>query len=86
MHPPAFPFGIPESVKELVKSGQERSRPVRMVLLENFGAETSYHQTKALDCDNFVRSLPTKVTQIMMPGIPKFRKESHPERAKDKMD
>ena len=57
-----------------------------MVLLENFGAEPFTVKPKRLDCNNFVGLLPRRVTQIMMPGIPKFRKESHSERAKDKKD
>ena len=57
-----------------------------MVLLENFGAEPFTVKPKRLDCNNFAGLLPRRVTQIMMPGIPKFRKESHSERAKDKKD
>jgi hypothetical protein len=55
-----------------------------MVLLENFGADPLSVKPRRLDCNDFVWLLPRKVTQIMMPGIPKFGKESHPERAKEK--
>jgi len=57
-----------------------------MVLLENFGAEPLAVKQGRLDCNNLVWLLPRKITQMMMPGIPKFGKESHPERAKDKKD
>src|SRR5512139_2789671 len=55
-----------------------------MVLLENFGAAPLIVKAGTLNCDYLARSLSRKVTQLTMPGIPKFRKESHPERAKDK--
>jgi len=60
--------------------------PVRMVLLENFGAEPITVKLQRLIYNNFACILSRKVTQLMMPGIPKFRKESHPERAKDKKE
>jgi hypothetical protein len=55
-----------------------------MVLLENFGAEPFTGKLQRLNCGKFVGLLLWRVAQPMMPGIPKFRKESHPERAKDK--
>jgi hypothetical protein len=57
-----------------------------MVLLKNFGAEPLIVNAGSLNCSNFVCLLPRKVTQIMMLGIPKFRKESHPGRAKNRRD
>jgi hypothetical protein len=57
-----------------------------MILLENFGAEPITVKPSRLVCNNFACILSRKVTQMMMPGIPKFGKESHPERAKDKRD
>jgi hypothetical protein len=55
-----------------------------MVLLENFGAEPLTVKLRRSNCGKFVGLLRRQVAQPMMPGIPKFRKESHPERAKDK--
>jgi len=57
-----------------------------MVLLENFGAELLTVKTQWLNCNNLLGLLPRRVTQAMTPGIPKFRKESHPERAKDEKE
>jgi hypothetical protein len=57
--------------------------PVRMALLENFGAEPFIVKLGRSNCNSFVGSLRTKVAQAVMTGIPKFRKESHPERAND---
>ena len=57
-----------------------------MILLENLGAEPIIVKLGRLNRDNLVSLLPRKVAQIMMPGIPKLRKESHPGRAKDKKD
>jgi len=54
-----------------------------MVLLENFGDEPFTVKFGRFNCSKFVCLLPRRVAQPMMPGIPKFRKESHPERAKD---
>ena len=53
-----------------------------MVLLENFGAEPFTVKLQQPNCGKFVGFLLGCVSQPMMPGIPKFRKESHPERAK----
>jgi len=47
-----------------------------MVLLENFGAEPLTVKPMRSNCYNFVCLLPLKVTQIMMPGIPKFGKRT----------
>ena len=55
-----------------------------MVLLENFGAAPFIVKPEWLICNNIVCSLPGTVTLTMMPGIPKFQKENHPERAKDR--
>ena len=57
-----------------------------MVLLENFGAEPFTVKLGRSNGSKFVCLLPRKVIQPMTPGIPKFRKESHPERAKDNED
>jgi hypothetical protein len=54
-----------------------------MVLLENFGAEPFNIKIGRPNCCIFVYLLRRKVAQSIMPGIPKFWKESHPERAKD---
>jgi hypothetical protein len=55
-----------------------------MVLLENFGAEPLTIKLQRPNCGKFVGLLLRQVTQRMTPGIPKFRKESHPERARIK--
>jgi hypothetical protein len=55
-----------------------------MVLLENFGAEPYTVKLRRPNSGKFVGLLLRPVTQPVMPGIPKFRKESHPERAEDK--
>ena len=60
------------------------SGPVRMVLLENFGAGPFTAKLGWSNSNNVACLLPRDVAQPMMPGIPKFRKESHPERARDK--
>ncbi len=52
-----------------------------MVLLENSGAEPLTVKLGRLNCSTSERSLPRKVAQHMKPGIPKLRKEGHPERA-----
>jgi hypothetical protein len=57
-----------------------------MVLLENFGAEPFTVNLERSNYVEFVCLLPEKVTQPVTPGIPKLRKESHPERAKDNED
>jgi hypothetical protein len=54
-----------------------------MVLLENFGAEPFTVKLRRPNCGRFVGLLLRRVAQPMMPGIPKFRKEDHPERARD---
>jgi hypothetical protein len=55
-----------------------------MALLENFGAESFNVKLRRSNGNNPAGLLPATVTSPMMTGIPKFRKESHPERAKDK--
>jgi len=57
-----------------------------MVLLENFGAEPFTVQFNRPNYNNIVVLLPPHVVRTMMLRIPKFRKESHPERAKDNED
>jgi hypothetical protein len=57
-----------------------------MVLLENFGAEPLTVKLRRPNYSEFVRLLLRRVTRLMMPGIPKLRKESHPERARDKRE
>ncbi len=57
-----------------------------MVLLENFGAEPLAVKLGRTNGSKFVWLLPRKVIQPVTPGIPKFREESHPERAKDNED
>jgi hypothetical protein len=54
-----------------------------MVLLENFGAEPFAVKLGQTNDSKFVCLPPRKVIQTVTPGIPKFRKESHPEMAKD---
>ena len=54
-----------------------------MVLLENFGAEPFTIKLRQSNGSKFVVLLPRTVTQPMMPGVSKFRKEGHPERAQD---
>ena len=54
-----------------------------MVLLENFGAEPFTIKLGESHCSKIKCLLRRGVAQPMMPGIPKFRKESHPERAQD---
>jgi hypothetical protein len=54
-----------------------------MVLLENFGAEPLAVKLGGTNGSKFLCLLPRKVIEPVTPGIPKFRKESHPERAKD---
>ena len=56
-----------------------------MVLLENFGAEPFTVKLGRSNRIKFVCLLRQRVAQPMMPGISKFRKESHPERAKDNL-
>ena len=53
-----------------------------MVLLENFGAEPITVKLERSNGSKFVCLLRRKVIQPVTPGIPKFWKESHPERAK----
>jgi hypothetical protein len=55
-----------------------------MVLLENFGAEPLIVKLRRPHCGKFVGLFLRRVTQPVTPGIPKFRKESHPERARIK--
>jgi hypothetical protein len=55
-----------------------------MVLLENFGAAPFGLKLTCPAIINVTCSLPRKVTLPMTPGIPKFRKEGHPERAGNK--
>jgi hypothetical protein len=55
-----------------------------MVLLENFEAEPLTVKLRRPNSDEFVGVFLGRVTQPMTPGIPKFRKESHPERARIK--
>jgi hypothetical protein len=57
-----------------------------MVLLENFGAEPFTVELARSNYGEFVCLLRRGVAQPMMPGIPKFRKESHPERARHNGD
>jgi hypothetical protein len=57
-----------------------------MVLLENFGAEPLTVKLGRSNGSKFVCLLARKVIQPVTPGIPKFRKESHPERAMDNKD
>jgi hypothetical protein len=57
-----------------------------MVLLENFGAEHFSVKFRGFNGSKFVCLLPRRGTYPMMPGIPKFRKENHPERAKSSGD
>jgi hypothetical protein len=57
-----------------------------MVLLENIRAEPFKIKLGRSNGSEFMCLLPRKVTQPVMLGIPKFRKESHPERAKDNGD
>jgi len=52
-----------------------------MVLLENFGAGLFTVKLGWSNSNNVACLLPRNVAQPMMPGIPKFRKESLPERA-----
>jgi len=49
-----------------------------MVLLENFGAEPPTIKPIRFNCHSFASLLPGKVTEIMMPGIPKFVKRAIP--------
>ena len=57
-----------------------------MVLLENFGAEPLTVKLGRSNGSKFVCLLRRKVIQPVTPGIPKFRKESHPERAEGNED
>jgi hypothetical protein len=57
-----------------------------MVLLENFGAEPLTAKLEWSNGSKFVCLLRRKVIQPVTPGIPKFWKESHSERAKDNED
>ena len=76
---------------EKSKTFKKRTWPAGMVLLENFGpafAEAASSrpftvQFNRPNHNNFVLLLPRNVVQTMMLRIPKFRKESHPERAKN---
>ncbi len=61
-----------------------RSRPVGVVLLEDFGAESFNVKLRRSNGNNSAGSFPRKVASPMTTGMPKFRKESHPERAKGK--
>ena len=54
--------------------------------MKNFGAKPLTVKLGRFNYSEFVCLLPRRVAQPMMPGIPKFRKESHPERAKDNED
>ncbi len=54
-----------------------------MVLLENFGAEPFTVKLRRPNCGRFVGLWLRRVAQPMIPGIPKFGKESHPERARN---
>jgi hypothetical protein len=55
-----------------------------MVLLENFEAGPFTIKLRWFNSNNAACLLPRTVAQPMMPGISEFRKESHPERARDK--
>ena len=57
-----------------------------MVLLKDFGAEPLTVKLGRSNGSKFVCLLSGKVIQPVTPGIPKFRKENHPERAKDNAD
>jgi hypothetical protein len=57
-----------------------------MVLLENFGAEPLTVTLGRSNGSKYVCLLRRKVIQPVTPGIPKFRKESHLERAEDNED
>ncbi len=55
-----------------------------MTLLENFGAESFYVRLRWPNENNSASLLPRKVASPVATGIPKLRKESHPERARNK--
>jgi hypothetical protein len=57
-----------------------------MVLLENFGAEPFTAKLGRPNGSKFVCLLPRKVVEPVTPGISKFRREDHPERARDNED
>ena len=57
-----------------------------MVLLENFGAKPFTVKLGRSNGTKFVCLMPRTVAQPMMSGVPKLRKESHPERAEDNED
>jgi hypothetical protein len=63
---------------------RNRIWPVRMTLLENFGAESFHVKLWRSNGNNSERLLPRKVVSRVTTGISKFRKESHPERARKK--
>jgi hypothetical protein len=74
-----------------IRSCEKKSNPnnnktgsVRMVLLENFGAESFHVRLKRSNGHNSEGLLLGKVASPVTIGISKFRKENHPERAKDK--
>jgi hypothetical protein len=54
-----------------------------MVLLENFGAEPVTVKIGGSNGNKVTRLLSRKVALPIAHGIPKFRKESHPEKAGD---
>ncbi len=49
-----------------------------MILLENFGAEPLTIKPIRFNGHNFASLLPGKVTEIIMPGIPRFGKRAVP--------
>ncbi len=55
-----------------------------MTLLENFGAESSYVRFRWPYGNNSASLLPGKVASPVATGIPKSRKESHPERTRNR--
>jgi hypothetical protein len=57
-----------------------------MVLLENFGAEPLGAKLWRSNGHKCVDLIQEEVAQPIMPGIPKFGKESHPERDKGNRD
>jgi hypothetical protein len=75
---------VTEKVLKNKKVGKNKTGFARMVLLENFGAEPLTVNLRRPNCGKFVGLLLRRVTQRMTPGIPKFRRESHPERARIK--
>ena len=73
---------VSEKLRKNQNPAKNEPRPVRRVLLENFRAEHFTVKLRRFNFSKLVCLLSRMVTQPMMPGILKLRKENYPERAK----